>query len=199
MDHHADSRSRDEAFRAEALQHIDEVARYALSLTRDEPNADDLVQETFLRAYGAWDQYVPDTSCRAWLFTICRNAHARMAQREQRVLACEDAELEALGAAAVHASAVESGFGELFDQLDVMPALSRAVDELPEQFRDVVTLVDLEDMSYSDASRILGLPAGTVRSRLFRARRLLQERLIEHARDAGIAAKSTRDGEGHHD
>lgn len=179
-------RSRDEQFRDEALPHLDEVTRYALSLTRDEANADDLVQETFLRAYKYWDQFIPGTTCRAWLFSICRNTYLRTARRDQRMIVCDDAELEALGAAAVHASAVESGLGDLFEQLDVLPALHRAMDDLPEQFREVVTLVDLEDQSYEDTSRILGVPAGTVRSRLFRARRLLQEKLIEYARDVGI-------------
>jgi RNA polymerase sigma-70 factor (ECF subfamily) len=193
-------RARDEEFRDEALPHLDDVTRYARSLTRDEPNADDLVQETFLRAYRYWDQFIPGTTCRAWLFSICRNTYLRTARRDRRMIVCEDAELEALGAAALHTSAVESGLGDLFDQLDVLPALRRAMDDLPEQFRDVVALVDLEDQSYEDTSRILGLPPGTVRSRLFRARRLLQEKLIEYARDAGLGAhEQTEEGEGDHD
>jgi RNA polymerase sigma-70 factor (ECF subfamily) len=196
------ARSRDGHFRDEALPHLDDVARYALSLTRDEANADDLVQETFLLAYRHWDQFIPGSQCRAWLFAICRNTHLRSARREERVIACEDAELEALGAAALHASAVQSDLGDLFDQLDVLPALRLALDDLPDQFRDVVTLVDVEDQSYDDAARVLGVPKGTVRSRLFRARRLLQERLIEYARDVGIGAHDPpreRDGDQEHD
>lgn len=178
---------RDEQFRDEALRHLDEVTRYALSLTHNEANAEDIVQETFLSAYRHWGQFDRATECRAWLFTICRHAYLRSARRDDRVIACDDAELEALGAAAVHASAVEGGYGDLFDQVDVLPALRQALDDLPEQFRDAVILVDLEDQSYQQTSRILGVPTGTVRSRLFRARRLLQEKLIEYARDAGIA------------
>ncbi len=182
-----DRRTRDERFRDEALPHLDSIARYALSLTRDESDADDLVQETFLRAFRAWEQFVPGSECRAWLFTICRNTYLRSSKREQRVAAYEDAELEALGAAAIHTSAQQDGLDDVFARTDMMSAIRAAVDELPEAFRDVVVLVDLEEQGYSEAARVLEIPIGTVRSRLFRGRRLLQERLIEYARDAGFS------------
>lgn len=181
-----DTRTPDERFRDEALPHLPAVTRFALSLARDESDAEDLVQETYLRAFRAWDQFIPGSECRAWLFTICRNTHFRASRREQKVVACEDAELEALGAAAVHTAAQSNGLDEMFSRTDVMDAIHSAVDSLPEPFREVVVLVDLEEQSYEDAARILGVPKGTVRSRLFRARRLLQEQLIEYARDAGI-------------
>ena len=184
----ADRRTPDERFRDDALPHLDAVARYALSLTRDESDADDLTQETFLRAFRAWDQFVPGTECRAWLFTICRNAFLRSAKREQRVSVCDDAELEALGVAAVHAAAEQEGLDDVFARADMLAAVRKAVDELPDTFRDVVVLVDLEEQSYIEAAGVLDVPIGTVRSRLFRGRRLLQERLIEHARDAGLAS-----------
>jgi len=104
-----DRRTPDERFRDDALPHLAAVTRYALSLTRDESDADDLTQETLLRAFRACSQFVPGTECRAWLFTICRNTYLRSSAREQRVAACDDAELEALGAAAVHASAQAEG------------------------------------------------------------------------------------------
>lgn len=91
-----DRRTADERFRDDALPHLEAVARYALSLTRDESDADDLTQETFLRAFRAWSQFVPGTECRAWLFTICRNTYLRSSRRELRVVACDDAELEVL-------------------------------------------------------------------------------------------------------
>ena len=181
-----DSRSPDERFRDDALPHLPAVARFAVSLTRDEADADDLVQETFLRAFRAWDQFVPGTECRAWLFTICRNTYLRTKSREQVVAACDDPELEALAAAAIHTSAQEQRLEGVWDRVDVMPAVERAIAELPDAFREVVVLVDLEEQSYEDASRVLNVPIGTVRSRLFRGRRLLQERLINYARDAGI-------------
>lgn len=187
------SRSKDERFRDEALPHFAAVTNFALSLTRDESNAEDVVQETYLRAYQAWDQYAPGTECRGWLFTICRHIWIRTRKREEREVVCEDGDLEALGAAALHTGAVQSGFGDLFERFDVRRSLDAALDELSAAFREVVVLVDVEDQSYEDAARILDIPKGTVRSRLFRARRLLQERLIAHARDAGLATRRPGD------
>ncbi len=182
-----DTRSPDERFRDEALPHIPAVTRFALSLTRDESDAEDLVQETYLRAFRAWGQFQPGTECRAWLFTICRHTHIRKSKRDQKVEAYEDAELETLGAAAVHAAAQSDGLEDVFSRTEVMEAIRSAVDALPDPFREVVVLVDLEEQTYEDAARVLEIPKGTVRSRLFRGRRLLQERLLEHARDAGLA------------
>lgn len=190
----ADARTADERFRDEALPHLPAVTRFALSLTRNETDAEDLVQETYLRAFRAWSQFVPGSECRAWLFTICRHTHFRTSRREQKVVACEDAELEALGAAAVHAAAKSDGLDEVFSRTDVMDAIHAAVDGLPDPFREIVVLVDLEEQSYEDAARILDVPKGTVRSRLFRGRRLLQEQLIEHARDAGIITQQRPGG-----
>ncbi|MEO7218869.1 MAG: sigma-70 family RNA polymerase sigma factor [Gemmatimonadaceae bacterium] len=178
---------KDRQFVDEALRCLPEVARYALSLARRESDADDLVQETFLRAYTAWPSYEVGTECRGWLFTICRNVFLRSRKHDQRQVACEDAELESLAAAALHASATQSGLGDLFTRIDLAPALERALLDLPETFRDVVTLVDIQDESYAVASEVLEVPVGTIRSRLFRGRRLLQKSLLEYARDAGLA------------
>lgn len=184
----SDAKARkDRQFANEALRWLPEVARYALSLSRREPDADDLVQETFLRAYAAWPSYQVGTECRGWLFTICRNVFLRSRKRDQRQVAYESAELEALAAAALHASAMQSGMGDLFTRIDLAPALEDALLRLPEAFRDAVTLVDIQDESYAVASRVLDVPVGTVRSRLFRGRRLLQKSLLEYAKDAGLA------------
>lgn len=177
---------RDREFRAEALRWLPAVTRYALSLARDEADADDLVQDTFLKAYEAWGTYVPGTECRGWLFTICRHTFLRRRAREERHVSCEDPELEALAAAAVHASAVQGGYGDLFTRFDLGEAIDRAIAALPDAFRDVVLLVDVHDQPYETAARALDVPIGTVRSRLFRARRLLQEALVAHAQDAGL-------------
>lgn len=182
----AAKREKDRRFEAEALRWFPELTRFALSLTRDEADADDLVQETFLRAYAAWDRFTPGTECRGWLFVICRNTFRRTRLRESRQVEADDAELEALAAAALHASALQAGYGSLFSEVDLSEAIRRAIETLPENFREAVTLVDLNDQSYEDAARILDVPVGTLRSRLFRARRLMQETLIDHARDAGL-------------
>jgi len=181
-----DKVGKDRAFEAEALRWLPEVTRYALSLTRDEADADDLVQETYLKAYASWDSFTPGSECRGWLFVICRNTFLRGRQREARNVEADDPELESLAAAALHAAAAQSGYGSIFADVDLTDAITRAVADLPEPFREAVTLVDINDQSYEDAARVLGVPVGTVRSRLFRARRLLQEVLIDHARDAGF-------------
>lgn len=177
---------RDRQFHKEALRWLPEVTRYALSLTRDESDADDLVQETYLKAYRSWDSYTPGTECRGWLFTICRNTFIRGRKREERQVATDDPELEALAASAVHASAQQAGYGDLFERFDLSDAIARAIGALPDVFREVVVLADVLDQSYEAAAETLNIPIGTVRSRLFRGRRLLQEALINHARDAGL-------------
>ncbi|MFN2563740.1 MAG: sigma-70 family RNA polymerase sigma factor [Gemmatimonadaceae bacterium] len=188
-------REKDRQFREEALRWLPEVTRYALSLTRNEADADDLVQETFLRAYRSWDAYTPGTESRGWLFTISRNLFLRTRQRERRQVQCDDPELEALAAAAVHASAQQSGYGDLFARIDLSEAVERALERLPEAFRDAVILVDLQDQSYETAANVLDVPVGTVRSRLFRGRRLLQEALLTYARDAGLAPAGSEPSE----
>lgn len=192
----AANRARDAQFRAEALPWLPDVTRYALSLARDEADADDLVQDTFLKAYEAWSSYTPGTECRAWLFTICRNTFFHRRRREERQVTCDDPELEALAAAAVHASARQGGYEDLFARSDLSDAIDQAIEQLPEAFRDVVLLIDVNDQSYEAAAMTLDVPIGTIRSRLFRARRLLQEALIDYARDAGLVRPSLDEGAG---
>jgi RNA polymerase sigma-70 factor (ECF subfamily) len=172
------------AFEQELLGSIEAVHRFALQLAQEPTAAEDLVQETYVRALAHRDQYTPGTNCRAWLFTICRNAFVKGALKDAREIAVEDAELEAAGAAAVH-SAMAAG-GAVFERADVDDAVRRALDKLPDEYRTVVALVDIEDQSYGAVAEILGIPVGTVRSRLHRARRLLQRDLVAYARDAGL-------------
>jgi len=175
------------AFEAEALVHLDVVYRYALSLTHDRAEAEDLTQDTFLRAFRHWDQYTPGTNARAWLFTICRNQFRRRRERQAREEPTDTEELESLAAAALQASAVPPDAAEgFFETPELGDVLRKELDNLPEEFREVVILSDLQDQSYADIATVLGVPLGTVKSRLFRGRRLLQERLVEYARDAGL-------------
>ena len=178
-----------EEFERITLPHLNAVTRFALSLTRDRANADDLVQETYLRAYRGWKTFRPDSDPRRWLFAICRNAFLRTLRRENRMVESEDGDLDALPAVLGHVQAVRQGLGDLFDVVDVRPAIERAINNLPEPHHSVLILVDLEDHSYEEAAAILKLPIGTVRSRLFRARRMIQEALLAYAQDAGLARK----------
>jgi len=187
-DPHEGDGDSDRRFEREALPWLDDVYRFALSMTRDEADADDVVQETYLRAYRSWHTYAPGSECRKWLFTICRNVFLRTRERERnRVdVAGDETHLEAL--AAVRATSTLRGGGgeDIFSRLDLAPALDRAIGDLPEVFRVTVVLVDVEGLAYDEAAAVLGVPIGTIRSRLFRGRRLLQEALVVYARDAGF-------------
>lgn len=174
-------------FEDELLAALEAVHRFALSLAHDQVRAEDLVQETYLKALAHRDQFEPGTNCRAWLFTICRNAFLKGETRQARETPVEDAELEALGAAAVHASVqAMDPLGDVFERAELGAAVQGALEKLPEEYRTVVTLVDIEDQSYATAAEILGVPVGTVRSRLFRGRRLMQQDLLAYAQDAGL-------------
>jgi RNA polymerase sigma-70 factor (ECF subfamily) len=180
------AREGDLRFEAEALPYIDDVYRFALSLTRDAADADDVVQETFLRAYRSWHTFQPGSDARRWLFTITRNVFLRSKERERRHVELEDGDLEALSSFAATTDQARDGSDQILSRIDLAPALRRALDELDEPFKSAVVLVDLEYQSYEAASEILGVPIGTVRSRLFRGRRILQDKLITYARDAGF-------------
>lgn len=184
---HSANSERDVAFERDALPWLDDVYRFALSLTRDEADADDVVQETYLRAYRSWHTFIPGTDCRRWLFTICRNVFLRSRERQRPMVDLEDGEQDAVAAGSVYAAARELGYDHLYATLDLAPALRDAIDELAEPFRSAVLLVDVEDMSYEAAAQVMGVPIGTVRSRLFRGRRLLQEKLLTVAQDLGFA------------
>lgn len=176
---------RHRAFHDIALRWLPDVTRFARSLTRDASAADDLVQETYLRAWRHWDTFQDGGDGRAWLFTIARNAWRKQAPRDARLVAVDDADLQALADGAGPLAAPDPVVQALA-RVELGPAIRRAIDELPESFRDVVELVELQQLEYAEAADVLGVPIGTVRSRLFRARRLLQSALLEHAQDAGL-------------
>jgi RNA polymerase sigma-70 factor, ECF subfamily len=168
-----------------ALPHVE---RFARTLTHDRAAADDLVQETYLRAFRAWETFKPGHDARRWLFTICRNVFLRERERDSRQVATsgDDAELESLAASVEHGEATRAGLAPSLDAIDVAPAIRAALAQVPEVYRSAAVLVDVEGESYEVAADILGVPVGTVRSRLFRARRLLQRALYQHAVDAGV-------------
>ena len=180
--------TRDAQFAAEALIWLPDVTRFARVLAGNDADGDDLAQETFLRAYRFWSSYMPGTDCRRWLITICRNVFRTRVTRESVVQPVDDADLETLAAVRSHNRAREEGIDHVFEQLELGSAIHEAIAALSEPYRVVVQLVDVQDMSYEEVASALDIPIGTVRSRLFRARRLLQDALIQHARDAGFAS-----------
>ena len=187
-------REQDLRFEREALPWLDDVYRFARSMTHDEADADDLVQETYLRAYRAWHTFEPGSDCRRWLFTICRNVFLRTREREARQVDTggDDTVLETMAAVREASPFATANADAIFTRLDLVPAIRRAIDALPEVFRTAVVLVDVEGQSYDEAAAVLGVPIGTVRSRLFRGRRILQHSLIDYARDAGIVGSASR-------
>ena len=182
-------RDSDLRFEREALPWMDDVYRFARSMTRDEADADDLVQETYLRAYRAWHTFEPGSDCRRWLFTICRNVFLRTREREARRVDTggDDAVLETMAAVREASPFAQQNADAIFSRIDLVPAIRKALGTLPDAFRSAVVLVDVEGQSYDEAATVLGVPIGTVRSRLFRGRRLLQQQLLTYAKDAGIA------------
>jgi RNA polymerase sigma-70 factor (ECF subfamily) len=181
------SRARDIAFEQEAMPWIDDVYRFALSLTRDESDADDVVQDTYFRAFRSWHTYLPGSDCRRWLFTICRNVFLRSRERVRPTVELDAPEVDAAAADSLYSPSGKEGFDEMFARLDLAPAITRALGAVPEPFRSTLVIVDVEDQSYETAAEVLGVPIGTVRSRLFRGRRLMQEQLGNYATDAGFA------------
>lgn len=178
------------AFELEALPHLDAVYRFALRLTGSPADAEDLVQETFLRAYRSWDHYTPGTRAKSWLFTICRNAFLRQRQQEHR--RGEVIQQAAAPDAPLFMPAYQDDpEGRFFTGL-VDATILDQIDKIPAEFREVVLLSDLEGLTYQEIADVLAVPLGTVKSRLFRGRRLLQQSLYDYAREAGIIQPSAR-------
>ena len=171
------------SFEREALVHLDTLYRVALRLTGNASDADDLVQETMLKAYRAWDQYEKGTNAKGWLLTILR--HAFINEYRRRTRHPETVDLDTIEPFAVFGEIQEDDRqGAFFDRI-VDDEVLRAIDALPEAFRETLVLSDVEGMSYQEIGKILEIPVGTVKSRLFRARQLLQGKLYDYAVNMG--------------
>lgn len=173
-----------EEFEREALPHLDAVYRFALRLSGSPADAEDLVQETFLRAFRSWQHYTPGTRAKSWLFTICRNAFLRQRQRDNRrgeVIQQASSPEAPLFLPAYRDDPEGNFFAGIVDE-----AVLEHIAQIPAEFREVVLLSDLEGLSYAEIADVLGVPLGTVKSRLFRGRRLLQKVLYDYAIEAGV-------------
>jgi RNA polymerase sigma-70 factor (ECF subfamily) len=164
-------------FDVEALAQVDSLYRTALRLTRSAADAEDLVQETYLKAFRAAGSFEPGTNLRAWLFTILHNtARNRFRDRARDTVTVDSETVEQ--AADTAGGADGSVTPESLLLRDTLgPELQAAVDGLPEVFREAVWLRDVEEFSYAEIARMLGVPQGTVMSRISRARRMLFDRL----------------------
>jgi RNA polymerase sigma-70 factor, ECF subfamily len=196
-DRAARRRGEPDAFETVMMPFLGDVARFARWLARDHTRGDDLVQETYLQALRGWHTFEAGTDPKRWLLAICHHAFLRTERREARYVEPpdDDPELESLATATAHWHAQESGVARAAEQMDLKPALDRALASIAPHFRAVVVLVDVDGQTYEEAAHVLALPVGTVRSRLFRGRRLLQDLLFEYARDAGYAAVRPAQGD----
>jgi RNA polymerase sigma-70 factor (ECF subfamily) len=182
-------------FEAEALRHLDALYRTALRMTRSEADAEDLVQETFIRAFRFRDQFTLGTNMKAWLFRILTNTFINTYRR--KTAQPEVTDLEGIDEFSLYrrmaddraASSSPDPEAELLKGV-VDTEVTDALQELPEKFRTTV-LLDVEGFSYKEIAEMLGIPIGTVMSRLHRGRKFLQKRLYDLARERGIAAVRT--------
>lgn len=168
-------------FEEEALELADQVYRVARRLVGSREEAEELVQETYIRAFRSWGSYTPGTNMRAWLFRILTNLNLDRGRKIQRTPDLQPLE-EGDYFLANKLAAAEGE--QALDQERVVEKLSQdtiveALSEVPHDFRDVVVLVDIGDFSYADAAQILDVPIGTVMSRLHRGRRILKQKLAE--------------------
>jgi len=179
-----------EQFERIAVPLMDAVHTTARYLVRDHAEAEDLVQETYLRAYRFWGRFTPGTNCKAWLLTILHNLFRnryRDQQREQRVIEY-DADLVDHDRSP-HLADDASGNPEerLLSQL-LDAEIEEALQKLPSDFLTAIVLVDVEELTYDEAAEVMACPVGTVRSRLSRGRRLLHAELRGYARARGLLA-----------
>ncbi len=176
------------AFEQEALPHLDAVYRVALRLSGDPSQAEDLSQETMLKAFRSWHQYKPGTNARAWLLTILRHTFINQYRRTKHHKATVD--VTAVEHYTVFPDVQDADpEGTFFDQI-VDEEIYQAIDALPNEFRETVVLSDVEGLSYAEIAEITGVPVGTVKSRLYRGRQLLQKRLYDYAVEMGYLKKA---------
>ncbi len=183
-------------FEDEALPHLDAVYRFALRLSGSPDQAEDLVQETFLRAFKSWGQYTKGTAAKSWLFTICRNVFLRRRERTHRhdEIVSENVGRSGPGPNPMNPVWVSvlgvDPEGDFFESI-VDDRIIQAIQDLPEEYRSAVVMSDLEGMPYAEIAEAMEVPVGTVKSRLFRGRRQLQKVLYDYAVEMGYVAART--------
>jgi len=178
-------------FERDALPFLDALYSAALRMTKNPENAEDLVQETYAKAFSSFHQFTEGTNLRAWLYRILTTTFINIYRKEQRQPLIADGELEEwqIAEAATHTS--DQGKSAEVEALEQLPDsdIKNALQELPEEFRLAVYFADVEGFSYKEVAEILNIPAGTVMSRLHRGRKSLRESLADYARDRGYVKR----------
>ena len=173
-------------FEQEAMPHMDALYNFALRMTGDPEDADDLVQETYLKAFKFFDKFEKGTNCKAWMFRILKNSFIndyRKTSKEPDKVDYDDIQnfYETIKSSDVKTQHVqEDVFSQLLDD-----DISKAITNLPEDFRTVIILSDIEGFTYEEIADFVDCPVGTVRSRLHRARKMLYASLYDYAKDKG--------------
>jgi RNA polymerase sigma-70 factor (ECF subfamily) len=174
-------------FEEEAIPHMSALYNYAVRMTRDRDDAADLVQETFLKAFRFFDSFEQGTNCKAWLFRILKNTYInlyRQASKGPDTVEYDVVEefYDTIKDSTVETSTLED---QLFNQaLD--DQVSEAIQRLPDEFRTVIILCDIEGFTYEEIAEFIDCPIGTVRSRLHRARKILAATLADYAKSRGF-------------
>jgi RNA polymerase sigma factor (sigma-70 family) len=182
--------SKDRIFNKEFLPQMDALYNFAFHLTLDEDDANDLVQETFLKAYRFIDSYQQGTNAKAWLFKILKNGFIN----EYRKKTKQPSKVDYDEVASFH-DTDDEGHVEYLDlrhelfQGMLGDEVTRALNQLPVDFKTIILLCDIEEFSYEEIAKIIDIPIGTVRSRLHRARNILKEKLREYAQKEGFKEK----------
>ena len=177
-------------FEEQALVHLDALHNMGLKLTRNVNDAEDLVQETFLRAYKYFYQYTPGTSCKAWLFTILKNTFINRYRKKSKEP--QQVPLHEVESFLDLVKDPDHNWNEIHERLQdrlLGDDITEALDSLSDDIKMVVLLSDLEGFTYEEIATIMKCPIGTVRSRLFRGRRTLQRQLYDYAHKEGIIKK----------
>jgi RNA polymerase sigma-70 factor (ECF subfamily) len=174
-------------FETDALQYMNQLYSAALRYTKNPSDAQDLVQDTFAKAYVSFHQFEPGTNLKAWLYRILTTTFINTYRKDQRRPQLSDQELEDWQIADASSHTSDQGKSAEDVALENLPDsdIKRALAEIPEEFRIAVYLADVEGFSYKEIAEIVGVPTGTVMSRLHRGRKQLREKLTDYARELG--------------
>ena len=181
-------------FERDALIFTDQLYSAALRYTKNPEDARDLVQDTYLKAFTTFHQFEEGTNLRAWLYRVLTTTFINSYRKKQRQPLLSNNEIEDWQVAKAQSHTSDQGKSAEVEALEALPDsdIKRALQELPEEFRMVVYFADVEGFAYKEIAEILGVPAGTVMSRLHRGRKQLREKLTDYARELGYETSSKK-------